>query len=154
MKRFQFRLQSVLEHRQRKETIAHLSHGEAQTQLNRAKALFEELEDAKRAIIEELSDRQVRLDFDPDETRLYFEYLTTVKNCIRDQEIYVAELATRVESLRLELVGAAQQRQVIDKMKITAHSDHQITAQKAEQSAIDDLASTRRHFLQLQLGQE
>jgi flagellar export protein FliJ len=153
-KRFQFRLQSVLEHRQRKETIAHLSHGEALLQLQRATTMLDELEEVKTAIIEELTERRVKHEVDPDETRLYYEYLSTIKTCIADQQVYVNDLSSTAEALRLNLVGASQQRQVLDKMRTKAQSDHQGIMQRSEQSLTDDMAATRRQFLQIQLGQE
>jgi len=154
MKRFQFRLQKVLEHRQRKETVAHLNYGEAQNQLNQATKMLEELEEVRDAIIKELSDIRLSGSFDPNETHLYHEYLKTIKQCIIDQNEYVSDLSSTAEALRLHLVGVAQERQVLDHMKSKAQLDHRNSANKQEQSVSDDMSASRRQFQQLQAAQE
>jgi flagellar export protein FliJ len=100
MKRFQFRLQSVLEHRERKENIAQMNFGEAQTQLNRALIMLQELEEVRDAIIGELSERRLSSSFDPVESKLYHDYLKTIKQCIIDQNAYVADLTSGASGAR------------------------------------------------------
>jgi flagellar export protein FliJ len=154
MKRFQFRLQTALEHRQRKEKLATLDYGAAQGQLDRAMILLQELEDAQDAIIKELGDRRLSGQFDPNETKLYHEYLNTVRQCIAEQQVYIADLTSTAEALRLNLVLASQQRQVLDTMRSKAQSDHVIAANKHEQLTSDDMTASRRVYQQQQASQE
>ncbi len=154
MKRFQFRLQTVLEHRERKETLAHMDYGQAQNQLNQAQKMLQELEDVKEAITSELSERRLAGQFDPDETQLYHDYLKTIRQCIIDQNIYVDDLTSTAEALRLHLVGLSQQRQVLDHMKAKAQVIHRNTALQVEQTASDDMAASRRLYLHQQVSQE
>jgi flagellar export protein FliJ len=154
MKRFQFRLQTVLEHRQRKETVAHLNFGQAQSQLNQALKMLQELEDVREAIVAELTERRVAGHFDPDETHLYNEYLKTIRQCIDEQNIYVADLSSTAEALRLHLVGESQKRQVLDHMKTRAQTDHNRTAILVEQAVTDDVAASRRQYQHQQSGQD
>ena len=154
MKRFQFRLQSVLEHRQRKETIANLNFAQAQGQLMVAQKMLSELEEIRDSIIAEVSERRLSSDFDPTELHLYHEYLKKIKQCLNDQLIYVNDLSSTAEALRLHLVGASQERQVLDHMKSKAESPHQQEYLRSEQVTSDDQASVRRQYMRTQAGQE
>jgi flagellar export protein FliJ len=138
----------VLEHRERKERLAYLNYGQAQNQLNEATKMLHELEEVRDTIVSELSERRLAGCFDPNETNLYNEYLKTIRTCINDQNVYIADLSSTAEALRLHLVGASQERQVLDHMKSRAQLDHHQTAIKVEQAISDDMTASRRQYQQ------
>lgn len=146
MKRFKFRLQAVLDQRNRLETQAKMSYGEAQQALIKGRQLLAELIDVRAALLDELSQNRLSGDFCPNESRMYQEYLKTITECIHDQENYVRDLATTAEAFRLHLVGASQNRQIVDKLKDRAHDSHVHEANRAEQNTIDELATVRHHY--------
>jgi flagellar export protein FliJ len=150
MKRFQFRLQTALEQRQRVETQAQMTHAEADRLLRQAQIFLTELKDIHSAILSELSDRRTSGDFDPQETQLYQEYLVTVSTAIRDQTVHVQDLFTTAEALRLHLVGASQNRQVLDKARERAEITHRDLLIRADQAINDELASVRFQFQRTQ----
>jgi flagellar export protein FliJ len=144
----------VLDHRKRKEDLAHLDLGQAQSQLVAGLNMLDELEDVQDAILGELSDRRIAGNFDPNESLLYHDYLKKIKECIVNQQRYVADLTSTVEALRLNLVGASQERRVLDIMKTKAQTDHRLETLKQEQNISDDLSASRRQFQALQMSQE
>jgi flagellar FliJ protein len=146
MKRFKFRLQTVLEQRERIETQAKSNYAEAFQALTKGKQLLEELEEVKTALVAELTERRVSGDFSPDESRLYQEYLQTIISCIRDQKEYVRDLTSSAEAFRLNLVGASANRQIVDKLKSKAMEVHVTEGNRVEQNSIDELATVRHHY--------
>ncbi len=146
MKRFKFRLQTVLEQRERMETQAKSSYAEAFQALAKGKQLLDELEEVKTALVAELTERRVSGDFNPDESRIYNEYLQTIITCIRDQKEYVRDLTSTAEALRLNLVGASANRQIVDKLKNKAQESHTSEGIRVEQNTIDEMATMRHHY--------
>ena len=148
MKKFRFRLQAVLEQRERQEQAAKLSFSEAEAALRRGKGLLDELREIRAAILEELSGQQTDFAFDPTLSRLYQDYLQTIAQSIRDQERYVADLTTTCEAHKLHLITAAQRRQALVSMQDRAKKTHTLHAQRVEQAALDEIATSRYNFRQ------
>jgi flagellar FliJ protein len=149
MKRFKFRLQSVLEQRERLETHAKSSYAAAQQAVQNAEVLLAELTEVRAALLNEVAEQRKSDTFDPLEARLYQDYLKQIITCIRDQEAYVRELQINAEAMRLNLVGASTNRKVVDKIKERDQSAHREQAIRAEQATVDELVSMRhgRHGL-------
>ena len=78
---------------------------------------------------------------------MYQEYLTTIKQCLVDQHEYVRELQINAEALRLNLIGASKNRQIVDKLKERDQGTHVAEANRLEQASSDELASVRHQFL-------
>lgn len=143
MKRFKFRLQTVLEQRERLEKNAKTTYAEAQQAVQKAEVLLAELNDVRSALLAEVAEQRRSANFDPLEAKLYQDYLKTIVDCIRDQESYVRELQINAEAMRLNLVGASANRKAIDKIKERDLSAHKMQALRADQAAIDELATMR-----------
>src|SRR5580658_328209 len=112
MNSFKFRLQAVLEQRERQEKAAQQSFAEAETACRRADEFLAELCDIRQALLTELSSCRDR-GFDPVETKLYQDYMQTISAGIRDQEVHVCALAKTREAFKLHMLGATQGRKVI-----------------------------------------
>lgn len=151
MKSFKFRLQTVLDQRERQEKSAQQTFAEADAACKRAQQLLDELNEILAALIEELSLRRNEA-FDPVETRIYHDYMLTITSSIKEQEAHVRDLESTREALKLHMISATQDRQVIDKVK-TKHKDlHAREAERATQKMMDDLTSTR--YVTAQRAQE
>lgn len=142
MKNFKFRLQTVLEQRERQEKAAQLSFAEADLAYHRAEQLLAELRDIRAALITELGIRRNER-FDAAETRLYQEYMQIITTSIKQQETHLIDLSTTREALKLHMVGATQNRQVLDKVKTRDKNEHTKKEEKASQTALDDLTCAR-----------
>lgn len=152
MKRFKFRLQTVLEQRERIENQAKSSYGEAQSALLKGEQLLKELHDEREALMAEFCQMRLAGQFSADETRVYQEYIQTLARCISDQTESVRHLATTAEAFRLHLLGAAQKRQIVDKIKERHLELHMIEGARAEQAESDELANARFHYNQSRPG--
>ncbi len=147
MKNFRFRLQSVLEQRERRETQARQTFAESRAALTRAERLLNEMREVRQALLEELCRRRAGA-FDAFETRLYQDYMQVITQSISDQESYVRELTTSCEAHKLHLIGTAQDRQALVGIRDKHQQAHRLLAQRAEQSIMDEIATSRFNFQQ------
>lgn len=147
MKSFKFRLQSVLEQRERRESLAKQTFAEAQAAVARAEQLSGEMREVRAALLEELCRRRAGV-FDAFETRLYQDYMQVITQSLVEQEAYLRELATSCEAHKLHLVGTSRDRQALVSVRDRHRLAHQQTALRAEQGVMDELATTRFNFQQ------
>ncbi len=147
MKHFRFRLQAVLEQRERRETLAKQTYAEAQAALTRAERLLVEMREVRQAILDELCRRRAGA-FDAFETQMYQEYMQIITQSLQEQESDIKALATACEAHKLHLIGTSQDRQAL----VTIHDRHKTAharaAQRVEQIAMDEMATTRFNFQQ------
>lgn len=149
MKSFKFRLQAVLEQRERVETLARQGFARSETALRRGEELLTELQEVKAALLDEL--RAARAGgFDPLEMRLYQDYLQTITQSIRDQETYVRDLQSTREAHKIHLVGAAQDVQALASVHDRARLAHTRQQERAEQSEMDEISTARFNHRQRQ----
>ena len=109
MKHFRFRLQAVLEQRERRETLAKQTYAEAQAALSRAEKLLLEMREVRQAILDELCRRREGA-FDAFETQLYQDYMQTISQSLAEQEGYVRTLASTCEAHKLHMIGTSQDK--------------------------------------------
>jgi len=147
MKNFRFRLQSVLEQRERRETLARRTFAESQAAVARAGLLLSEMREVRQALLEELCRRRVGA-FDAFETRLYQDYMQVITQSLAEQEGYLRELTTSCEAHKLHLVGTSRDRQALVSVRDRHQQAHRQTALRAEQGVMDELATTRFNFQQ------
>jgi len=147
MKHFRFRLQAVLEQRERRETLAKQTYAEAQSALTRAEQLLLEMQDVRQALLEELCHRRAGA-FDAFETQMYQDYMKIITQSLQEQESDIRLLTSTCEAHKLHLIGTSQDRQAL----VTVHDRHKLAhtraAQRTEQTAMDELATTRFNFQQ------
>ena len=91
MKAFKFRLQSVLEQRERRETLAKQTFAEAQAALGRGEQLLGEMREVRQALLEELCRRRAGAST-PSRRGLYQDYMQVITQSIAEQEGYVRDL--------------------------------------------------------------
>ena len=148
MKNFRFRLQAVLEQRERRETLAKQTYAESQAALSRAERLLLEMREVRQAILDELCRRRTDGAFDAFETQMYQEYMQIITQSLQEQESDIRTLASACEAHKLHLVGASQDKQAL----VTIHDRHKTAharaAQRVEQIAMDEMATTRFNFQQ------
>lgn len=135
-----------MEQRERLETQAIQNYAEAKQAVNDAQCILSDLKELRRELIEVLSVLRLAGSIDPQEQLIYQDYIRQVKHDIVKQEKQIAELASRAERMRIHLVDASQNRQVIDKMKRTGIEAHRLDHLRREQSDSDELASTRHQY--------
>ena len=107
--KFKFRLQAVLEQRERRETLAQQTLAESQAALGRAEKLLGEMREVRQALLDELC-RQRAGAFDAFETQLYQDYMQVITQSIAEQESDIRTLQTSCAAHQLHLIGTARGR--------------------------------------------
>ncbi len=146
MKNFRFRMQVVLEQRERIETVAKQSFADAEAALQRGEQFLSELREVRSALVTEMCRLRQEGGFDPGEIRIYQDYLQTITQSVRDQESHVRELSIMREAHKLHLVGAAQNRQALAGVKDRQQQAFVMQRQRTEQNALDELATVRHAY--------
>lgn len=140
-KKFTYRLQKILEFKEKKE----------EEEKEKLAALMELLEEEKRkkialeqklvAVQDELRQKQVAGTLNVEELRFYPGHIKNIKNLIRNQELRLQELAIRIREQRNALMKAAQERQVYQKHKEKCQEEWQAELDRAEAIMLDELAT-------------
>ncbi len=113
MKNFKFRLQSVLEQRERRETSGKTNvFAESQAAFQSGEKLLSEMREVRQALLDELCRRREGV-FDAFETRMYHDYMQVITASIGEQEVYVRDLASSCEAQKLHLIGTSRDRQAL-----------------------------------------
>jgi flagellar protein FliJ len=140
-KRFQYRLQKVLEFKEKKEEeekekLAKLM--EMQEHERRVKAQLEQKLVEVRVILRE---KQAAGTILVEELRFYPGHIKNIENQIKNQELRLQELAIRIREQRNALLKAAQERQVYEKHKEKCQEEWQAEMDRAEAIMLDELAT-------------
>jgi flagellar FliJ protein len=143
MKQFNFRLQKVLEVREREEQDAIKALSQAKQVVLDARSTLLQLETIKADIITGLGTLRRAGALDPNEQIAYQTYLVQVKEKIALQETKIVELQATEHDRRLELVEAARERMAIENLKAKAKTEYDYETLKDEQIEADDLTSAR-----------
>ena len=142
MKRFQFSLQPVLEHRERIEdekqmVVAQKKRAldEAENELNRLNREFRE--NAHRV-------REKHREIGTEELRLTYGHLQFLDRCIVSQIQIVAERRAALDRARKDLLEASKERKAVEKLKERRKATHETEAARVEQNELDD-GNARRY---------
>jgi len=142
-KKFRFRLQSILDYKQKledeeKEKLAKLLQEEVQAQ-----EYLVGLRNRKATDQQEMRSRQQAGTMDVDELKRFNQHLKYLEKAIENQLLYLRELAIRIEAQRQALVKAAQERKVFEKLKEKHHEVFIQGEETEERKLIDELATLR-----------
>lgn len=152
MKHFRFRLQAVLEQRERRETLAKQTYAESQAALTRAERLLLEMREVRQALLGELCRRRDEAAsggmFDAFETKIYQDYMQIITQSLQEQESDVKSLASSCEAHKLHLIGTSQDRQALATVHDRHKTAHAQATLRAEQAVMDELATTRFSYQQ------
>ena len=140
MKRFRFKLQTLLDHRRSKEELLQAELGRIRHEEAVELARLEGLQARLRGAMSELECLKVsnisalqRLD----------EYAKAVRDDIKVQYLTIEAVRERLEAKRVEVVEAMKARKVIEALHDKQERDYLAEHARAEQSSLDDMASLR-----------
>ena len=142
MKRFQFRLQTLLDHRKAREEellgeLAVLRREELEETLTLEK-LSARFEKARHRY-----DEALRRCSDPAELFRHETYSLSLLDDIAVQKLTIEAVAERVNAKLGQVVEAMQQRQVLDTLRNNQRQAHIASEQRLEQNALDEMANVR-----------
>lgn len=141
MKKFNFALQPVLEHRERIEDEKQMVVATRRREVDIAEAELRRLNDEFRSNSAELRSKHQGLDADA--LRLYYGHLQFIDRCIVAQIQVVAERRVALDRARIDLLAASKDRKVVEKLKDRRREAHALEEMRVEQNELDDTNARR-----------
>ena len=144
---YQFKLQTLLNHRQYEEEILQKELAESKKAFSTEQEKLRELKRERRNCLSEFQQKQQEIQkaFD---MAMFFPYLKQLKEAI-DTQISQVKMAEKiVEQKRKDLVGAMKKRKTLDKIKENNMKEYQKKVLQRETRAMDEVAVNRHHRLQ------
>jgi flagellar FliJ protein len=142
MRKFRFKLQTVLEHRRFREDRLQGELGELRREEAREVArlgeLCCELESAREAILDGLAGNEPA-----DELERRDEYAKAKRDDVRVQELTLDAVRQRVDAKREEVIEAMKRRKVLEALRDKQESAYLYESARAEQNELDADASVR-----------
>ena len=142
MRRFRFKLQTVLDQRKAREDRLQAELGELRRleaeERNRLVLLRSRLRASIVAMEEMLRDSAPAEDL-----RRFDEYAKALRDDVKVQELTIEAVRTRVEAKRVEVVKAMQDRKVLETLRDKQERACLAEQARAEQIELDDMSSLR-----------
>ncbi|VAV85210.1 hypothetical protein MNBD_DELTA01-1721 [hydrothermal vent metagenome] len=142
MKKFNFKLEPLLEYRQRLEDILKKDLAEAGRLLDIEEGKLQNLRTTHSASITAV-ERLKGEDNNTEELKLYYNYLVGLKAYIEEQAQMVAESREVYEGQRQKLVESARDRRAVELVKERAQKLHETEENREDQKITDDIGSSR-----------
>ncbi|MEJ5170802.1 MAG: flagellar export protein FliJ [Fimbriimonadales bacterium] len=137
MRRFRFRLERVLEHRERLEEEAKTAFLNARAQRLEAERMLEGIAATRREVLgKPVPDLGTRLALE--------RFLEALADRERQQQIVVRTLEDEEESLRRAWIDARRDAEALRKLKEAARAEWQAEVDRREQADLDEWAVLRR----------
>ncbi|VAW34543.1 hypothetical protein MNBD_DELTA02-779 [hydrothermal vent metagenome] len=142
MKKFNFKLEPLLEYRQRLEDILRKDLAEAGRLLDVEEGKLKSLKVTHRDSITEV-ERLKGEDNNTEELKLYYNYLVGLKGYMEEQSLMVARSREVYEGQRQKLVESARERRSVELVKERAQRLHETEENREDQKITDDIGSSR-----------
>ena len=143
MPRFTFRLQTVLEHKQRLEELAQLEHARAQAAQTVEECSLGQLHDAEARGFAELERQRFDGRLDIEALQLGMTYLDALKVQITRQAQIVARVRKATEAKRDALVAAMQERKALERLREKQLKDFMLAQSRRELAEQDEMVVMR-----------
>lgn len=142
-KRYQFRLQPVLRHRERVEEQKQVELADAQRARQSEEEKLAALQGQEARAVELLEQQGMVGRLDVEFVKQGLSYLQTLAGDIDTQEEAVTEAQEQAEERRQETVRAMQDRKVLEKLRERGRQRWQQEVNREESRFLDELAVTR-----------
>ena len=143
MKRFQFRLQRVLDAKRLKEEIRKKELGEAKQQRSKGERQLTAYVEMKQSYEEEMRKTQSSPTFRVAELVTHNQYISWTRSAIITQRSRVATLVYRVEEKRSALVEASKEKKALENLKTRRYTDYRKEFGRTAQRFLDEIAHRR-----------
>jgi flagellar FliJ protein len=143
MPTFTFRLQTVLEHKQRLEEMAQLEHARAQAAQASEERSLGQLHDAEARGFSELERQRFQGRLDIESLQFGMSYLDVLKVQITRQAQIVERVGKATEAKRELLVGAMQERKALERLREKQLKDFTLEQTRRELVEQDEMAVMR-----------
>ncbi|MCE9581653.1 MAG: flagellar export protein FliJ [Planctomycetes bacterium] len=144
MKRFEFRLESLVNLRRATEEAAKRAFGVARTAEERQATEVKRFEDAERRAVAELRGAQATGEVRVAELLAHQRHLGALARRVAAEKVRLGELKGEVTKTRAALVAAARDRKALDRLRERRLAEWTVEMLKDEQRALDEASSAAR----------
>lgn len=142
MRKFVFRLQTLLDHRKTVEDQKLAELAEVRQEEAREVARLAELNVEVDTACERLKNALDKRAGMAEVTR-WDEYVKTLRDDIAVQELTIKTVCERIEQKRQEVVTAMKDRQALESLRDKQQNEFELARARAEQNTLDEMASLR-----------
>ena len=143
MATFKFRLQTVLEHKQRLEDMAQLEHAQAQASQAKEERALGQLREAEGRGFDELERQRFDGRLDIEALQIGMTYLDALKVQITRQEQVVDRTRRATAAKRERLIVAMQERKALERLRETQQQAFTLEEARREAVAQDEMVVMR-----------
>ena len=137
MKKFEFRLQKVLDFRAAMEEMAKDAYLDARNKRIEAEALITAIEDRRREILDRTGDSIA-------ERQSTDDLMIRLDDEKRSQLTIISVLRSEEDNFNAEWIKAKQDREALEKLREKAQVDYDLEILRSEQKELDEWSVTRR----------
>jgi flagellar FliJ protein len=137
MKKFEFRLQKVLDFRAAMEEMAKDAYLDARNKRIEAEALITAIEDRRREILDRTGDSIA-------ERQSTDDLMIRLDDEKRSQLTIISVLRSEEDNFNAEWIKAKQDREALEKLREKAQVDYDLEISRSEQKELDEWSVTRR----------
>lgn len=138
MKKFVFKLETVLDMRKRKEEEVQIKLGIAISDLHKMQMNLEETRRKKGTYQSEIEIFKTNIQ-QMDDLLMYQNYVDSVEQLIERMKLEIREMEKKVEEIRILLGQAARERKMIEKMKEREYEKYQKEQRLQEINFLDEI---------------
>lgn len=142
-RRFKFRLQSILEFKEKREEEEQRELGRRLEALSREEALLVGLQHLQHARQEELTEKSSRSSLNVNEIQMYHDYEKRIQREISAQSIRVQQAQVDVDDQRQRLLEAVKEKKTYEKLKEKHQAAFAAEVEAEERNLLDDIATTK-----------
>ncbi|MFA5523317.1 MAG: flagellar export protein FliJ [Tissierellales bacterium] len=139
MEKFKFRLEKILEYRERIEDINKTEFGKAKKHLNDEIVILEEILSHKDSINVERDNMLLTAKIK--DLRSYSQYLDNVKEKLTNQKDIVEKAENKVEKARKTLIISSVERKTLENLKDRDFDNYLYDVKKEEDKVVDQIVS-------------
>ncbi len=143
MKKFKFKLESVLNYKVRLFEIAQTEHAAVLNQLRDEEEKLGALRADYGSCLDELAGK-TKGKFKIKDLGGYYRYLSALKSEISVQSKVVCQIMDKEQKLREKLIKASQEKEALVKLKEKAYKKYMYEFRREEQNFLDELNSMGR----------
>lgn len=142
-RRFRFRLQTVLEYKQRREEEEQRELAKKKEILAKEEKRLRSLQRLQETRRQELAEKSAKGDLNVDELRMYHEHQKKMARDIAHQNVRVQQAQADMEFQRQKLLQASKEKKTYEKLKEKHHQAFVAEVEAEEAKLIDEIATTK-----------
>ena len=142
MKKFHFRLETLLKVRRQKKEEAQRVLAEGRFHLNEAMQQFNHMKEEQVSLDRELATQKSTV-MSIEDIVTYRDYLSSLEARMKDQEERIIRLKNHVEKLRKDLDKVRKEAETIERLREKQHLEWKQQSEKVERKVLDEIATSR-----------